>query len=505
MGTARNGYRRDVTLRPSTDFSVRVRFAPSPTGALHLGSALVALANRAFASSQSGTFVLRIDDTDQSRSREEDTDELLRLLRWLEVDWDEGPLRQHDRGDVYAAALDRLIEGGHAYPCFCGAARLAELRAEQERAGLPPRYDGRCRALDREEAERSVAEGAPHVLRYAVPEGRDVEIEDLVHGRTVVPAGSFGDPILCRADGSPGYLLASVVDDIDLSITHVVRGEDHLPNAARQLLLFEALEAPVMPIFAHLPLLRDVDGRKLSKRDPLGTLDELADEGFLPVTVRRYLAELLGQGAVDLLAATDGDAGDGGPVEFRLDRVPTGAPRVDRARLESLGREDMAQLDTSTLLLGTNLEATPEREPVVRELAAASPSRVALRGELRLVFDGPGAGDLPHVLRIFAPEGATLDAAEAALVVVIEQLRHEIASGPEAGIDGVWSAPFLARTRAAAAELGIGTRDVLRPLRIALTGTTSGPGLELVLTAIGAREALRRVHLACTIIDEVRE
>lgn len=478
---------------------MRVRFAPSPTGALHLGSALVALANAAFAKANDGTFVLRIDDTDQSRSREEDTDELLRLLRWLEIDWDEGPIRQSERGAIHAVALERLIGAGAAYACFCGAARLNELRAEQLHAGLPPRYDGRCRVLDREEADRSVAEGAPHVLRFAVPEGRDVELDDLVHGRVVVPSGSFGDPILCRADGSPGYLLASVVDDIDLSITHVIRGEDHLPNAARQLLLFEALDAPNIPTFAHLPLLRDTDGRKLSKRDPLGTLDELADEGFLPVTVRRYLAELLGQGAVDLL-----DEERAEPVGFRMDRVPTGAPRVDRARLESLGREDMARLDSATLLIGTNLEPSPEREPVVLELAGASPSRVVLRGELRLVFDGPGAGDLPHVLRIFAPEDAALDAAEAALVVVIDQLRHEIASGPEAGVDTVWAAPFLTRTREAASELGIGTRDVLRPLRIALTGTTSGPGLELVLTAVGAREALRRVHLTCTIIDELR-
>ncbi len=479
---------------------MRVRFAPSPTGALHLGSALVAVANVAFAASRDGTLVLRIDDTDQSRSREEDTDELVRLLRWLEVDWDEGPIRQSERDAVYAAALDQLIQAGAAYPCFCGEARLNELRLEQERAGLPPRYDGRCRALDRAEAERSVAEGAPHVLRFAVHEGRDVELDDLVHGRVVVPSGSFGDPILCRADGSVGYLLASVVDDIDLAITHVIRGEDHLPNAARQLLLFEALDAPFLPSFAHLPLLRDVDGRKLSKRDPLGTLDELSDEGFLPVTVRRYLAELLGQGPVDLLDTQREDA-----VEFRVERVPTGAPRVDRARLESLGREDMATLDIATLLSGTNLEPTPEREPVVFELAAASPSRVALRGELRLVFDGPGAGDLPHVLRIFAPDDAALDAAEAALVVVVDQLRHEIATGPDAGVDSVWAAPFLARTREAAAALGIGTRDVMRPLRIALTGTTSGPGLELVLTAVGAREALRRVHLTCTIIDEVRE
>lgn len=461
---------------------------------MHLGSALAALANAAFARSTSGSLVLRIDDTDRSRSSDEDTYELLRLLRWLEVEWDEGPIHQHDRAPLYREALDRLIDTGTAYPCFCGAARLAELRADQERAGLPPRYDGRCRALDREEAERSVAEGAPHVLRFAVREGRDVVLDDLVHGRVVVPAGSFGDPVLCRADGSAGYLLASVADDIDMGITHVVRGEDHLPNAARQMLLFEALDAPFMPTFAHLPLLRDSEGRKLSKRDPLGTLDELADEGFLAVTVRRYLAELLGQQAIDLL---------GDRVDFRLDRVPTGAPRVDRTRLESLGREDMAVLDQASLLEGTNVEPTPEREPIVLELAAASPSRVALRGELRLVFDGPAPGDLPHVLNIVAADGAALTAVDDALELAIAELRHEIAAGPEAGVDGIWAAPFLARLRATGAARGMGTRDVLRPLRIALTGTTNGPGLDLVLTAIGAREALRRVHLAGTVIDEL--
>ncbi len=472
---------------------VRVRFAPSPTGAMHLGSALVALANAAYARATGGTLVLRIDDTDRSRSREEDTHELLRLLRWMGADWDEGPVLQHERRATYDAALDRLVEAGAAYPCFCGEARLAQLRADQQRAGQPPRYDGRCRAIDREEAARSVAQGAPHVLRFAVAEGRDVEFDDLVHGRVAMPGGSFGDPILCRADGSPGYLLASVVDDIDLGITHVVRGEDHLPNTARQLLLFEALGAPALPAFAHLPLLRDDEGRKLSKRDPLGTLDELADEGFLPVTVRRYLAELLGQGPVDLL-------GNDAPA-FRLDLVPTGAPRVDRARLESLGRDDMAALDTHALLEGSMLVPSPASEPIVRELAAGSHSRVALRGELRLVFDGPGPADLPHVLRIFAPDAAALDDTDRALALVADELRATLATGD---LPATWASTFLAAARSSAKELGLGPRDLLRPLRIALTGTTGGPGMDLILTAIGAPEALRRVHQARASVDELR-
>jgi glutamyl-tRNA synthetase len=458
---------------------------------------MVALANAALARAGGGTFVLRIDDTDQARSNIQDTLDLMWQLRWLGLEWDEGPIHQRDRADVHRAALERLIASGDAYPCFCGVARLDELREQQRVAGQPRRYDGRCRDLDRTIADASMAEGAPHVLRFAVPDARDVVVEDLVHGRIVMPAGSFGDPVLCRADGTVGYLLASVVDDIDLGITHVVRGEDHLPNTARQLLLIEALAAPLVPVFAHLPLLRDTEGGKLSKRDPLGTLDELVDEGFLPVTIRRYLAELLGQEAVDLVP--DG----GGKSAFDFGRIPTGAPRVDRTRVESLGREDMARLSLADLLDGSGIDGTLVREPVVRELAAAAPSRVALRGELRLVFDGPSAGDLPHVLRIVTPDRASLDSADVALGVAVDQLRGELAAGPEAGIDMVWAVPFLARCRAAGSELGLGARDIMRPLRVALTGTTGGPGLELVLTAIGAREALRRIHLARFVIEEL--
>lgn len=475
-----------------------MRFAPSPTGAMHLGSALVAVANAAVARAGGGSVVLRIDDTDASRSRQEDTLELLRLLRWLDIDWDEGPIYQHQRARDYREALDLLLDRGNAYPCFCGHARLVQLRAEQEQAGMPPRYDGRCRTLDPSEAEAAIADGAPHVLRFAVPDARDVSFVDLVHGQVVVPAGSFGDPVLVRSDATAGYLFASVVDDIALGINHVIRGEDHLTNTARHVLLFEALDATRIPTFAHLPLLRDTEGRKLSKRDPLGTLDALADEGFLPTTVRRYLCELLGQGANDLLAD------DEPPRPFLFDRVPTGAPKVDRARLESLGREDMARLDAKTLLEGSGVPATVQNDALVREIAASTPSRVALRGELRLVFDGPGEGDLPHVLHVVAPEPAMLHAYDAALALAVEQLRIELATGADAGQDTVWASPFIARLRAAGAELGMGPRDLLRPLRVALTGTTDGPALDMVLTAIGARDALRRVHLARLVIDELR-
>ena len=229
------GYRDTVTLRTPTNQPLRVRFAPSPTGALHLGSALVALANGALARAGDAALVLRIDDTDAARSRESDTDDLIRLTRWLGVEWDEGPIRQRDRVDRHRAALDDLHARGLAYPCFCGKARLDELREQQQKTGLPPRYDGRCRALTPEEVAEQLEAGAPHVLRFAVEPNRDVTFEDLVHGSVSVPAGSFGDPVLCRADGAPGYLLASVVDDIEL-FDHAHRAwrgpsPEHRPSA----------------------------------------------------------------------------------------------------------------------------------------------------------------------------------------------------------------------------------------------------------------------------------
>jgi glutamyl-tRNA synthetase len=291
-----------------------------------------------------------------------------------------------------------------------------------------------------------------------------------------------------------GYLLSSVVDDIDLSISHVIRGEDHLHNTARQILLFEALDAR-LPVFAHLPLLRESEGRKLSKRDPLGTLDAFVDEGFQPRTVRRYLAELLGQGAIDLLV---------GEGRISLDRIPTGAPRVDRVRIESLGREDMGDLDDATLFAGAGIDADDRVTPIVRELASACHSFVHLRGEMRLVLDGPGPADLPVILRVVAPEEEQMARFDASLELTAAQLRFELEGGPGAGADDVWAVPFVGRIKADGKEHGLGVRDVLQPLRIALTGTAHGPALDLVLTAVGARDALRRIHIARAVLSDVR-
>ncbi|MCW2950352.1 MAG: glutamyl-tRNA synthetase [Thermoleophilia bacterium] len=467
--------------------SVRVRFAPSPTGTLHLGSALVALANAAFARAHDGALVLRIDDTDRVRSTDDHALDVLRLLRWLDIDWDEGPLYQHQRAELHARALDQLTEHGAAYPCFCTEERLADVRARQIASGEPPRYDGRCRHLDRSQAAKSVAAGTPHVLRFALPDDRDVVIDDLVRGPITIPRGASGDPVLRRADGTVGYLLSSVVDDLDLGITHILRGEDHLTNTARQIMLFEAFGATrdTLPQFAHLPLLRDVSGAKLSKRSPLGTLDELVDAGFLPVTVRRYLAELLGQDAVDLLAPAS--------PPFDLERVGTGAPRVDSTRLYSLGRDDFSRLPLADLLADCSVDITRVAEPAVREIAASSATRLEFRAELHALFDGPGANEIAMMLAAAADHDEQQTAnMNQALDIAVRLLR----TTEDSSLSDDWARQLVSEYRSQGKAAGYSVRQLLHPLRLALTGAERGPGLDLIVAAIGATDALGRVQRA---------
>lgn len=470
---------------PTDGATLRVRFAPSPTGALHLGSAMVALANAALAQAHGGAMVLRIDDTDAVRSTDAATADVLRLLEWLGVSWDEGPIHQRERGDRYSAAVLQLQQSEDAYPCFCSEDRLAELRASQVAAGDPPRYDGRCRHLTRQERDAAIADGAPHTVRFSIPaDVTQVPVDDELRGRITVPATAFGDPVLLRSDGSAGYLLATVVDDLDLRIDLVLRGEDHLTNTARQLLLATALLGmPPALRFAHLPLLRGQDGRKLSKRDPLGTLDELVDEGFEPSTIRRFLFELLGQGPVDLFdSAAHG--------QFELARVPkAGAPRVDRTRLESLGREDIGSRSLEHIAAATGIAIPSAAAPLVHELAAEAPTWHALRHELELVFEGPGAGDLPLLFTLVAPDAEQRGRWAAALHLAMRAFD-----------DGAGPAQHLTAYRDAGTAAGFAVRELLQPLRVALTGSTSGPALDQVIAAIGTDAAAMRVQLAIEVL-----
>ncbi|MGE5816026.1 MAG: glutamate--tRNA ligase, partial [Acidobacteriota bacterium] len=276
---------------------MRVRFAPSPTGHLHVGNARTALFNWLLARGHDGSFILRIEDTDAERSTHESELAIIDDLRWLGLEWDEGPdvqgphgpYRQSERLHLYASYAKDLILAGQAYYCFCSATRLEAERQAALAAGRPPRYSGRCRSIPPEEAEARVESGAPAVVRFKVPETGDVVFKDLVRGDVRFSLEVIGDPVLVRSDGRPAYNFAVVIDDALMEVTHVIRGEDHISNTPRQLLLYRALGFKP-PQFAHLALVMGPDHTPLSKRHGATSVAEFREKGYLPEALVNYLA-----------------------------------------------------------------------------------------------------------------------------------------------------------------------------------------------------------------------
>jgi glutamyl-tRNA synthetase len=334
--------------------SVRVRFAPSPTGALHVGGARTAIYNWAFARRNGGVFVLRIDDTDPGRSTAQNIGQIVRSLRWLGLDWDEGPevggpygpYFQTQRADRHTAALERMRAGGSAYPCFCSVVELEAKRASARDGEGVFAYDKTCRRLSPAAAAARIAAGEPHVWRLAVPDDRgDIVVDDAVRGETVFAASTMDDFVLVRSDGTPTYNFATVVDDADMEITHVIRGDDHLPNTPRQILVFEALGHSV-PRFAHLSMIFGDDGKKLSKRHGATSVEAFRDEGYLPEALLNHLA-LLGW-------SLDGETTIVPPevltASFSLDRISKNPAVFDFEKLEWMNGVYIRQLEPEALV-----------------------------------------------------------------------------------------------------------------------------------------------------------
>ena len=350
---------------------VRVRFAPSPTGKLHVGGARTAIYNWAFARAMGGTFILRIDDTDPTRSTEENTQVILRAMRWLGLDWDEGPDKGGDFGpykqtyrlDIYRAAAQRLWDEGKAYPCFCTPEKLAaDKKAAQERHDPFQGYQRTCRDLDPEEAKARIAAGEPYTLRIKVPLDRgDVVVHDAVHGEVTFNAKELDDFIIFRSDGTPTYNFATVVDDAMMGITHVIRGDDHLSNTPRQVMVYEALGAPT-PTFAHISMILGPDGKKLSKRHGATSVEEYRDQGYLSDAFVNYLA-LLGW-------APDGETTivprDALACEFSLDHVSKNPATFDFKKLDWIQQQYVQALSDEDfvfeVLMPELVEAGLERE-----------------------------------------------------------------------------------------------------------------------------------------------
>ncbi len=269
---------------------VRTRFAPSPTGFLHLGNARTAIFSYLFARHHGGDFILRIEDTDKERSKKEYEEAILEDLRWLGMDWDEF-YRQSERGEIYKEYINKLLEDGSAYPCFCTQEELQREREEAQRKGIAYRYSGKCRSLNPEEIENLKKQGKSFTIRFRVPDGKNIVFEDLVKGHIVINADDFGDFVIVRSDGSPTYNFVVVVDDALMKITHVVRGEDHIPNTPKQILIYEALGFEV-PKFAHLPVILGEDRSKLSKRHGGVSVRNYREEGFVAEALFNYLCLL---------------------------------------------------------------------------------------------------------------------------------------------------------------------------------------------------------------------
>jgi nondiscriminating glutamyl-tRNA synthetase len=479
----------------------RVRFAPSPTGHLHVGNARTALFNWLLARRLGGTFVLRIEDTDTERSTHASEIAIIEDLCWLGLGWDEGPdiggpygpYRQSDRASLYAEAAAQLVEQGSAYPCFCTAEVLEAERESALAAGQPPRYSGRCRRLDRSVADQRQAAGEPAALRFAVPEAREVTFDDIVRGPVTFSTEVIGDPVIVRSDGRPAYNFAVVVDDAAMRISHVVRGEDHVSNTPRQLLLYEALGVEP-PAFAHLSLVLGPDHAPLSKRHGTTSVSEFRERGYLPEALVNYLA-LLGWSPgenEELLPAAEMIR------RFDLSRVSHSAAVFDTGKLDWMNRHYMKEADPRRLAHGASAyfqrtgwltaeDAAVDYVESLLPIAVGSVDRLEQVPErVAVIFDWDAERAAAMLLR--EPNAARV-------VPIIETFAREIAElGP---LD---RERFRAAANRVREKTGVKGRELFHPIRDALTAADSGPELDLVVPAIDRGAQLpadvRRVPIA---------
>jgi nondiscriminating glutamyl-tRNA synthetase len=468
---------------------MRVRFAPSPTGHLHVGNARTALFNWLMARGGGGTFILRIEDTDVERSTRESEAAILDDLRWLGLQWDEGPdvggpkgpYRQSERMDLYRTYAERLIADGHAYRCFCPAEKLEKDRQVALAAGLPPKYSGACRTIPAADARARVDAGEAAVVRFRVPADRTVTFRDLVRGDVSFHTSVIGDPVLVRSDGMPAYNFAVVVDDALMDVTHVVRGEDHISNTPRQILIYEALGF-VPPSFAHLSLVMGPDHTPLSKRHGATSVAEFRAKGYLPAALVNYLA---------LIGWSPGDDEELLPVaelarRFSIADVGHSAGVFDEEKLAWADRHYLRiaePADLVQLALPFFAKAGQVRLPgpgaaeylaSVVPMASASVDRLdemPARLAFLFAFDPSAALSDAEVRDVLAHDGAR---------AVIESLARELSGGPRL----TTREAFRAVVGAVKQQTGQKAKSLFHPIRVALTGAAGGPELDLAVPAI---------------------
>jgi len=456
----------------------RVRFAPSPTGSLHVGGARTALYNWLFARRHGGTFILRIEDTDVDRNKPELVDQILEAMTWLGMTWDEGPFRQSERYDLYRQAAEKLLSEGKAYRAFETPEELEAARKAAEAQGETFRYSGAGREIPKAESDRRAAAGEPFVIRLKMPD-EPIVVDDVVQGRAEFPAGALDDFVLMRSDGHPLYHFSVCVDDVAMGITHVIRGVDHLANTPKHVALFRALGAEP-PKFAHLGMILGPDGKKLSKRHGAAGAEEFRAQGLLPEALVNFLALLGWSPGEDRERMTMDEMA----ALFSLERIGPSPSRFDHEKLAWLNGQYLQDVPEPRLLglvkpFGvpgscpdeTLLRAIPLQKPRAKTL-------VELAQGLSSWVADPADWDAAGLKKFGKPANAPLLRTFLERIAAVEPLTH-------AGIEEA--------ARALAAEAGVKLGDLAQPVRLALTGTLASPPLFEMIEVLGLETTRRRV------------
>jgi len=458
-----------------------LRFAPSPTGMLHIGGARTALFNWLYARHTGGTFLLRIEDTDRERSTPEAVAAILNGMEWMGLNWDGDVIYQFARASRHREVAEQLLAEGKAYRCYATAEELTAMREEQKAAGKPMRYDGRWR----DRAPSPEEKGKPFVVRLKARQDGETIVRDQVLGDVRFDNHQLDDMVLLRSDGTPVYMLAVVVDDHDMGVTHVIRGADHLNNSARQMQLLEALSWPV-PVYGHLPLINGPDGAKLSKRHGALAVEAYRDMGYLPETMRNYLLRLGWSHGDDEIISTEQ------AIEwFNLESIGKSAARMDYKKLDNLNGHYIRESADAVLVAEVTAFLARETPPRIlsvtarQRLEAAMP---ALKERAKTLVELTSGAEF-----LFSDGTRALD--EAAAKLLTPDARATLAKVLPALEATDWSAENLeAAARIFAEQTGAKLGQVAQPLRAALTGKTSSPPLFAMLALLGREESLIRLR-----------
>ena len=464
---------------------VITRFAPSPTGYLHVGSARTALFCWLWARKTRGNFILRIEDTDRERSTQEAVDVIIEGLEWMGLMWDEGPYYQTQRFDRYEIVLKQLLESGHAYRCYCSKERLEALREQQMQNKEKPRYDGHCRHLQSEPANE------PYVVRFKNPQEGSVVFNDLVRGQIEIQNSELDDLIIARTDGTPTYNFTVVIDDWDMKITHVLRGDDHINNTPRQINIFKALNAPI-PEYGHMPMLLGPDGKRLSKRHGAASVLEYREEGILPKALLNYLVRLgWSHGDQEIFSIQE-------MIDlFDIHNINVAPTALNPEKLLWLNQHYLKTEPEAEIapLFSQYLEKIgldPKNGPDLKEVIVAQRERcktlveMAQKSEFFFRDEIVIEGDLTH--KHFNKEAVQ------ALHVLVERLES-LGDWTKEGIHGAMSAVVE--------ELGIKLGLIAQPVRIAVTGGTVSPSIDVTLTLLGKVRAIQRLRDALSQMEAI--